>query len=237
MALQIASDLVPSAGGTFYLMEDVYIKGGLQVRPTIADRDAIPLTNLKIGQLVLCLEDSKIWKVSELVLQTRDNPDVEEYAAWEELELGGGAGGTPGDVQRRQVVIHTIETLSVDGEVEFPLSLGTSSIILKLTVSRPVRVKAFSTPEKDEPNPYEFLATDDHLTDDGSQKLADGTIFRTRNYSILANFEDPAKNDIYFTISNVSEDEGQVILTITYVPLEAAAEEETVDDEETTTTP
>ena len=37
MALQIASELTPAGGGTFYLLEDVYVKGGLQVRSTISD--------------------------------------------------------------------------------------------------------------------------------------------------------------------------------------------------------
>ena len=235
MPLQIADNLAPAGGGTFYLMEDIYIKGGLQIRDNAAARDAIDLTNLKLGQLVLTVDDSKLWICKELVLATPEAPDVEEKATWEELKLGGGDDdtGTPGDVQRRAVAIHTIESLAVDSEVEFPLLLGTSVIVLRLTVSRPVRVKAFSTAAKDDPNPYEFLATEDHLTDDGSQKLADGTIFRTRNYSILANFEDPAKNDIYFTVSNVGEDEGPMTLTLTYVPLEAAAE----DEEENTVTP
>jgi hypothetical protein len=235
MAVQLASNIAPKNGQTYYMMEDIYLKGGLQVRNDITDRDSIPISNLKLGALCLTVDDGKIWKVTTLVQITPETPDVTESATWEELKLGGGddGTGTPGDVQRRAVVIHTIETLAVDSEVEFPLSLGTSVIVLRLTVSRPVRVKAFSTAAKDDPNPYEFLATEDHLTDDGSQKLADGTIFRTRNYSILANFEDPAKNDIYFTVSNVGEDEGPVTLTLTYVPLETAAE----DEEENTVTP
>jgi hypothetical protein len=227
MAVQLASNIAPKNGQTYYMMEDVYLKGGLQVRDNITDRDSIAIANLKLGALVLTVDTGKIWKVKTLVQKTPQDSNVQESVTWEELLLGGTPDDEevdPGEVQRRAVVIHTIDNLTVDSSEEFSLELGTSAIILKLTVSRAVRVRAYSTPLKDESNPYEFLATDDHLTDDGSQKLSDGTIFRTRNYSILANFEEPAKNDIYFTIDNVGEAEGPVTLTITYVPLEAAAE-------------
>lgn len=253
MSLQIASDLVPSSGGTFYLMEDIYVKGGIQIRESTSERDKIAIANLKLGQLVLTLADNKIWKVTELVVPSRENPDAEEKVTWEEFLTGsssggGGTGGlgddapsdgktygrkdgawvevqsstgpTPLQPNSRVVVINTIDNLAAGESKDVAIDLAVSSIVLKLTVNRAVKVSAYGTSARDEPNPYQFLATDDHLTDDGTMLLGDGSTFRSRNFSILANMEETPANTIYWTIESVDAFEGPVILTITYLPLE-----------------
>lgn len=253
MAVQLASNIAPKNGQTYYMMEDIYLKGGLQIRDNIAARDSIAVSNLKIGSMVLTADDSKLWIVTELVQITPETPDVEEKATWEEMSLGGdgpkddapkdgktygrkdeawvevsGSGGFAPN--SRVVVIHNEESLPVDSQKEFTLELAASTIILKLETSRPVKVLAYGTPAKDEDNPYEFVSTPDHLSDDGRQKFADGTIFRTRNYSIFANFEDPVTNNIYFTLESVDETEGPVTLTITHVVLEVTTPPEEPTD-------
>lgn len=243
MALQIASDLVPSSGGTFYLMEDVYLKGSFSVRDNIADRDKIAIANLKVGQLVLTIADKKIWMVTELVVPSRENPDAVEKVTWEEFitnGISGGGGNGPGDINNgsygpnsRVVMVQTVDTLPVDTFQDFTLEMAASSLVLKLETSRPVRVLAYGTPDRDEVNPYEFVSTEDHLADDGRQMLPDGTIFRTRNYSIFANFENPATNNIYFTVKSVDEGEGPVVITLTFVPIELVKSEEEDSEEDT----
>jgi hypothetical protein len=237
MAIQIASDLIPAGGGTFYLLEDIYTKGGLQVQDSIAKRDLIPVKNLKVGSLVLTLADKKIWMATKVTFPSRQDPDAVESVEWEELEMGGGSGGGGGAAGSRQVAIHTSGDLQVDEIEEFEVKMGASAIMLKLETNRPTRILAFGTPDKSEINPYEFISTADHLSDDGRQQLADGTIFRTRNYSILSNNESPVSDTIYFTINNIEpgktipgepNEEGvpgpstvePVIVTITYVTIE-----------------
>jgi hypothetical protein len=242
MALQLASNIIPSGGGTYYLMEDVYMKGGLQIRDSVADRDKIALANLKLGALVLTIDTKKIWQVSELVLQTKQNPDAVEKVTWTELELGGGGaggdtGGTDGQLKlgKRAVAIYTCDNLQVDGSHEFEMELGAVSLALRIETSRPVRIRAFAKPEKDDDNPYEFISTADHLADDGRQMFADGTILRTRNYSILANFEDPIRNITYWTFDSIDKVEGPVVLTVTYLVQEIA--DQPPKDDEVVTTP
>lgn len=225
MTIQLQSEVIPANGETFSLLEDTYLKGSLQIRENLADRDSIPLPNLKIGALVLTLEENTIWQVSALSMPTNENPDAEFSVEWEVFSLGGGGGSPIVDSPSiRSVVIRTIDSLPVEGSVDFDLQMAVSCIVLKLTVSRPVRVKVFGTPARDEENPYEFLATTDHLTDDGRQLLADGTIFRTRNYSIFANFEDPLTDRFYFTVENLDDDESGVVITVIYLPLEILAD-------------
>lgn len=258
MAVQLASNIAPKNGQTYYMVEDIYFKGGLQIRDNIAARDAIAGGNLKIGQLVLTLADSKIWKLKTNDGPTAEAPDTPVKIEWEEFLTnstgGGGLEDAPKDGQQyarkdgewvvvasadgpvpispnsRGVALHTIENLAVSASEDFTLDLAVSCIMLKLTVSRPVKLSAYSTSNRDDINPYQFLATDDHLTDDGSMLLADGTVFRSRNFSIIANMEEPASNTIYWTVEGVDEQEGPVAITITYLPLEIIATEEDPTD-------
>lgn len=241
MAITLADKLEPAGGQTFYLLEDVYIKGGLQTCDNIGARDAIAISNLKLGQLVLTVNDSKIWKVAELTFPSSENPDAVEAAVWEELGLGAidtdapedgktygrkdgvwteVSGGGAGQLNTRQVAIHNIESLPASFSSEFTVKMAVSCIVLRLEVTRPVKVRAYGSITKDEPNPYEFIATEDHLVDDGSMLLSDGTKFRTRNFSIFSNFETEPNDDIYFTVDSVDDAEGPVTLTMVYLPLE-----------------
>lgn len=245
MALQIASNLTPAGTGAYYLLEDVYLKGGFSVQDSVSARDAIALSNLKMGQLVLTVAEQKIWQVTDLVLQSRDNPDVTESVTWTEFLTGGvsddapqdgktygrqdgawvqvqaGSGGPTGlTPTSRTVAIQTISGLTQGVDQTFTLQLAVSCIVLKLSVSRPCKISAYGTPSMDEPNPYQFQGTDDHLTDDGSMLLSDGTVFRTRNFSIFANMEDTPTENMYFVASATDDGEGDVVLTVTYLPLE-----------------
>lgn len=63
MPLQIASFLIPKNGLSFYLIEDIYLKGGMQVMPSTQERDAIPETSRKAGMLVYTVADEKFWQL------------------------------------------------------------------------------------------------------------------------------------------------------------------------------
>ena len=106
---------------------------------------------------------------------------------------------------RRHKYEKTIDTLLGFGNVEFQMELGVSSIVYNLTVSRPVKVEVYSTPDRNENNPYTFIATPEHLTDDGTVVLNDGSSFQSRQYSIFANLEDPPTTNVFVTISSIDE--------------------------------
>lgn len=113
------------------------------------------------------------------------------------------APGPPINAIRRRRYATRIDTLLGYGSVQFNLPLGVSSIVYGLTVSRPVKVEVFGTAARDEPNPYTFIATPDHLTDDGSVILNDGSSFQSRQYSIFANLEDPPTQNVYVTMTSI----------------------------------
>lgn len=111
---------------------------------------------------------------------------------------------------------YTVPALDVDSEVSFDIPLGESIIVYNLTVDRPVKVTVYGTAAKDEPNPYTFIATPTHLTDDGTTTLSNGSIIKTRQYSIFANLEDPVQNKVYATITNTTQDAGPVTVKLLY---------------------
>lgn len=81
MPVQLASFLIPRNNNTWYLVEDKFVKGGLQVLPDHATRDAINPLNLKTGQLVITQNDNRVWQLrpdgvswSEFVPASNYNP-------------------------------------------------------------------------------------------------------------------------------------------------------------------
>lgn len=140
--------------------------------------------------------------------------------------LGGGTLDTywaPGPLESgiyRRTYQTTITGLLGFGSVDLTLNLGISSVVYGLSVSRPVKVEIFGTPARDEPNPYTFIATPDHLMDDGTVVLNDGSSFQSRQYSIFANMEDPPKPNVYATITSLASYQASdpVVLTMYYYP-------------------
>ena len=84
MPVQIASFLVPKNDGTFYILEDKYIKGGVRVVETINDRDAIPPGHYKFGMLVIQNDTGTVWKMEA---------DLVTWSVFTGLQ---GPPGTPG---------------------------------------------------------------------------------------------------------------------------------------------
>jgi hypothetical protein len=109
-----------------------------------------------------------------------------------------------------------IDDLPSGGYAEFDIDIGIASIVYGLTVNRPVLVEVFATPGQNETNPYTFLATLDHLTDDGTILMSDGSIIQQRQYSIFANQEEPPQNKVYGRITNIDGISGNVSLDLTY---------------------
>ena len=191
----------PQFRGTYYLMEDVYLKGGLQVRADIADRDSINVLNKKEGMLVMTLDDKKLWILGA------------DLTSWTEAPFGGGGKG------QRQVAI-TLAPVIANGTNDFELVLGKSCMLMKLSVSAPCVVEIHSTVHRTDSNPYKFIADETHLEDDGTTIMANGDVVKNRRYSLLCNLEDPINDRHYF---RVIEQEGvpkNVQLTATFLPFE-----------------
>lgn len=120
-----------------------------------------------------------------------------------------------GQVDRKKFN-YEIADLPAGAYEEFTMDLGIASIVYGLTVSRPCVVEVFSTPGLNDTNPYTFLATLDHLTDDGSVLMNDGSVIQQRQYSIFANQEEPAKSKVYARVTNTDGVAGSVSLSLTY---------------------
>lgn len=128
---------------------------------------------------------------------------------------GGGGGGSGGNAYRN-TWSYTSPPIAIDAVHEFEIPLGASIIIYNLTLSRPCLIEVFGTEARMEENPYSFLGSDDHLVDDGTTLLSDGSVIKTRQYSIFANLETPVKNKVYARITNNTDGGGPVTVDILY---------------------
>lgn len=202
MSIQVASFLIPKNGNTWFVVEDKFIKGGLQVVPSTVERDAINPINMKPGMLVVTQSDNKLWQ-------------LRADSSWSEFVPGGAPTQTG-----RKSVSYTASSLLPNSVVDFVLPIGKTVLVLKLAVNTPCMVQCFSTAGRGESNPYTFVPTADHLEDDGSSLMTDGTILRGRRYSIFSNLEVENSIDQFFRISNAGASTISVTLDIEYIVIE-----------------
>lgn len=205
MPIPVASFLVPRGDNTFFILEDKYLRGGLQIAANAEERDAIIEMNRKPLMLVITEDDEKIWQLEK------------DLVTWREFNVGGGGDGAG----PRQTVTHTVNPVPAMSYADFELSLGNTVIVHRLSVSAPCIVEVHSTPERIDTNQFRFIATEDHLEDDGSAELADGTIVRNRRFHIWSNLEDQPSGNVFFRLLNPTEEEIAVTVTILFKPVEA----------------
>lgn len=118
-------------------------------------------------------------------------------------------------VERRDFS-YTTPAIPTNQSHEFEIELGVSVIVYRLTVSRPCRIEVFGSADKTELNPYTFVATSDHLIDDGSILLSDGSVIQSRQYSIFANLESPSQPKVYARVTNIDNETSPVTISLIY---------------------
>lgn len=205
MPMPISSYLIPKGGNSVFLLEDKYIKGGLQMAADVTERDSIPAPNRKARMLVITQDDGLIWQLQ---------PDLE---TWSEFKVGAeGDGSGP-----RQTVTYSVPEIPPASYADFELPLGNTVIVQRLKVESPCLLEIHSTPERVDTNPFRFIAVPGHLEDDGSAEQGDGTIIYNRRYHIWANLEDVPSGNVFFRVLNTDE-EHQLMFTVTilFKPIE-----------------
>lgn len=83
--IPLSSNLAPKAGGTFYLLSDIYLQGGFRVLSTTAERDAIDDSCRKQGMLVYTIDSSKYYRLNS------------DLVSWTEAFNQPGVPGAKGD--------------------------------------------------------------------------------------------------------------------------------------------
>ena len=106
---------------------------------------------------------------------------------------------------KRKLYSFNVPSLAVGAVYYHTAALGYANIVYNISVIAPVKIEVHSTPAYDDDNPYTFLPTTLHQTDDGTIYFTDGTRMRTRQYSILANLEVPPTKNVYFKITGIGD--------------------------------
>lgn len=202
MPVTLISNIIPPNNNTFFMVEDLFLKGGYQVREDVVDRDNIDPLNRKAGMAVFTQNDSKLW-----ILQS-------DLVSW--LEFSSSGSGA----QSRIVNIQTSPEI-LPGDIwdfQVPLGLGSVAVLLRLEVSLPCAIEIHSTPQRNDSNPFKFIGITGHLKDDGSTLMSDGSVVKGRRYSILASLEDPVRNEAFGRMINLGLEPIQVTITMDLLP-------------------
>lgn len=206
MPIPISSFLIPRGSSTYFLLEDKYIRGGLQIAVDAAERDAIIELNRKAYMIVITEDDGRMWQLQ---------PDL---VTWLELLIGGGGGQDAGP---RQTVEHTIPEIPGESYADFTLPLGSTVLVYSLSVSSPCIVQVHETELRLDTNPFVFVATEDHLVDDGTTTMSDGSVIRGRRYHIWSDQSPTPEGNAFFRVLNPAQEPIAVTVRISFKPIES----------------
>ena len=179
---------------SFFLGEQ---KSNYEIVDNIQARDSYPTNKRFAGMLILTKDKNYMWQLkNDLVTWI---PYAANY--------------------RRTTIEHTIDVVPALNYVDFTLDIGNSVLVYNVEVTHAITLEVFDTETRDQSNPYTFISTEDHLVDDGSSLLSDGSVFRGRRYYIWSCSDD--SNTIYCRVSNTDVfDVVDFKISITYVPIE-----------------
>jgi hypothetical protein len=113
--------------------------------------------------------------------------------------------------------------LAPNASESFVIDSGSSAIVQRLEVSGPCVVEVFGTETHNpiiDKTPYKFVAVAGHLVDDGSTTLRDGTVIKSRQYSIFVNLENPIRPQVYGQITNSQPVAASITIKLMYLTVE-----------------
>lgn len=124
------------------------------------------------------------------------------------------------DRARKTFTFNTGE-LETDEFIKFEIPSGSSALVTRLEVDAPCTVEIYSDKNYSDSVPYTFIATEDHLIDDGRTLLSDNTSVVTKRVFSIINRDTPIDNLTYGKISNYDQNGPvDVNLIIEFIPIE-----------------
>ena len=125
------------------------------------------------------------------------------------------------DKGARATIQYTSPQLLPGEEHLFQLEIGRSVLLLECEVNAiDVELKAFTSFERVDLNPFTFISDPDYTREEGIVKKGDGTIEYRRRNTILTNTEETVADIIYFNVRNVGGVPATPTYSFVYVGLE-----------------
>ena len=135
--------------------------------------------------------------------------------AWENNNASGSVG------TRVTFTKSDFAGIPVSSDVNFTLDMGRTVMLIDVTVNTPdLLIQCFSTPNRDEENPYTFKSAVGRLTDTGVSVLPDDSLQYNRRYGFVVNRESPTTTNLYWNITNQGSTTVTPVLIVTYLVLE-----------------
>lgn len=200
MAIQLISEITPKNSGSFALLDDEYLRGGLRVKETFEELADIPADRLKDGCLAVVKSPIK-------QIYTYNATDNE----WTVFSSGGGDGGAAiyDDVTSE---IYTWSSQKIASELEERLSLDDVDNVISPTSKKPVQNKVIAEAleekiSKDDVDsaisPYSKNPVQNKVIAEALENVKAGKTMTAEEYDAL---DDETKNDgSFYYISDTGE--------------------------------
>lgn len=121
----------------------------------------------------------------------------------------------------RRTIEHTAVGFIQPGQrYDFDFDTAATIMMLVVEVNTPeVTLEGWTTPARDDENPYTFISDDIRMIDQGVRDQ-NGTITKFRRFSFMSNLEDPVQERQYFSMTNNNPFPVQPTVKITFLALQ-----------------
>jgi hypothetical protein len=203
MATFINSFLRPATPQAKYLLEDIYLKGGMQVAPTVEYMNEMHNAKRKSGMFVVVQEGG-----NQLYQLQADN-------TFQVANLSQNAGVL------RQTIALAPGPLNADQSIDLEAIMGKTVMLLDVSVNiANIQIDCHQTVARNDENPYRFVSQSSRLSDTGTSEDVKGVSVRKRRFSFLANGDNPVTNAAHWRIRNNNAVAVTPIINVSFITLE-----------------
>ena len=221
--------LASPSSSSIALLEDIYLQGGFRVLKDIAERDALVMSSCKLGMLVRCQKENKIFELKSFV-QTYDEDDNEIYSLnWQEFKIKP-------DIKYSTAVARPLtrwaltlrSTLLVPG-AKYSIKVPVSRLVFVETISVDFGCKIWLK-ETEAPlllgdgNMFnqilEHSFVEPKLTFDPKFVFPDGTKLRSRYTKTFSNKDPNSDKYVYYTLENTGNTAKNITTKFLFVSLQ-----------------
>lgn len=227
MAYEFLDYLKPVGASRFALIEDIFLKGAYRVLQSEAERDNLDPTTCKVGMIVNCLEESRLYLLSELRMDEDEFGDTVAVFDWTDFTIN--IPNTPTSESKaigRWNLTLSSGMLAPGEEKVLKIPLAIACMLKNLSVNSKARVKLRETEQAFASGD---LAMFNHSIEEDlvADKLyfgkaftfPDGTPLRTRYTNMFMNKDPVTDKFLYLTITNTDSMAKLIIVRLNIVAL------------------
>lgn len=191
------------------LLEDVYVAGGMMILSSVAERDKLQTSLLKLGMLVRTMDDKKLYELVDLKYDYNEDGEEIVLTRWDEIKVGGSVAVVANPKPLSRWALSLRSTLLQPGD-KYNLSIPVAKVVAlkRLEVDNACRIVLQETKNSivlGSLGGFKQVLDHEFKTDrvyDNKFVFPDGINLKSRYTPIFMNKDPNIDKYVYYTLTN-----------------------------------